>query len=61
MKPQGISLVVQWLRLHPGGLGSIPSQGIRFHMLQLRPRAAKYINIKNKKKPTEDPGAGGYT
>ena len=32
-----ISLVVQWLRLHPpkaGGLGSIPGQGTRSHMLQ---------------------------
>ena len=35
----GTSLVVQWLRLHApntGGLGSIPSQGTRFHMLQLK-------------------------
>ena len=34
-----ISLVVQWLRLHAanaGGLGSIPGQGTRSHMLQLR-------------------------
>ena len=33
------SLVVQWLRLcapNTGGLGSIPSQGTRSHMLQLR-------------------------
>ena len=32
-----ISLVVQWLRLHApkaGGLGSIPGQGTRSHMLQ---------------------------
>ena len=38
------SLVVQWLRLHApnaGGLGSIPSQGTRSCMLQIRPRAAK--------------------
>ena len=37
------SLVVQWLRLHTPmqGLGSIPSQGTRSCMLQLRPRAAK--------------------
>ena len=31
----GISLVVQWLRLHApnaGGLSSIPSQGTRSHM-----------------------------
>ena len=37
----GISLVVQWLRLqtpNAGGLGSIPSQGTRACMLQLRIR-----------------------
>ena len=36
----GTSLVVQWLRLHApnvGGLGSIPGQGTRSHMLQTRP------------------------
>ena len=35
----GASLVVQWLRLHApsaGGCGSIPGQGTRFHMPQLR-------------------------
>ncbi|TEA36880.1 hypothetical protein DBR06_SOUSAS32310013, partial [Sousa chinensis] len=35
------SLVVQWLRLHApnaGGLGSIPGQGTRSHMSQLRVR-----------------------
>ena len=35
----GTSLVVQWLRLHApntGGLGSIPSQGTRSYMLQLK-------------------------
>ena len=35
----GISLVVQWLRLHApkaGGPGSIPGQRTRSHMLQLR-------------------------
>ena len=40
----GTSLVVQWLRLctpKAGGLDSIPGQGTRFHMLQLRPGAAK--------------------
>ena len=34
-------LMVQWLRLHApnaGGLGSIPGQGTRSHMLQLRVR-----------------------
>ena len=37
-------LVVQWLRLQvpsAGGLGSIPGQGTRFHMPQLRPGVAK--------------------
>ena len=36
---RGTSLVVQWLRCHiPNvrGLGSIPVQGTRSHMLQLR-------------------------
>ena len=36
---RGTSLVVQQLRLHApnaGGLGSVPSQGTRSHMLQLR-------------------------
>ena len=40
----GTSLVVQRLRLcapNGGGLGSIPGQGTRSHMLQLRPGAAK--------------------
>ena len=35
----GTSLVVQWLRFcspNAGGLGLIPGQGTRFHMLQLR-------------------------
>jgi len=35
----GTSLVVQWLRLHApntGGLGSIPHQGTRSHVPQLR-------------------------
>ena len=40
----GASQVVQGLRLHApnaGGLGSIPDQGTRSHMLQVRPGAAK--------------------
>ena len=40
----GTSLVVQWLRLpalNAGGPGSIPGQGTRSHMPQLRPGAAK--------------------
>ena len=46
--------MVLWLRLcasNTGGPGSIPGQGtishilqLRVHMLQLRPRTAKYIN-----------------
>ena len=38
--------MVQWLRLHAsnaGGLGSIPGQGTRSHMLQLRPGVTKEI------------------
>ena len=38
------SLVIQWLRLctpNAGGLGSIPGQGARSRMQQLRPSAAK--------------------
>ena len=37
--PQGISLVVQWLRhqaANAGDLGLIPGQETRFHMLQLK-------------------------
>ena len=37
----GTFLMVQWLRLHvpkAGGLSSIPGQGTRSHMLQLRVR-----------------------
>ena len=40
----GTSLVIQWLRLHApnaGDPGSIPGQGIRPYMLQLRPSTAK--------------------
>ena len=40
----GTSLVVQLLRLHApkaGDLGSIPSQGTRSHMLQIRPSIVK--------------------
>ena len=36
---KGTSLIVQWLRLYApnaGALGSIPDQGTRSHMLQLR-------------------------
>ena len=44
----GTSLVVQWLRLHTpnaGGPGSIPDQGTRSHMLQLRSGTVKSIQI----------------
>ena len=40
LKALGTSLVVQWLRLwapNAGGPGSIPGQGTRSHMPQLRP------------------------
>ena len=43
-KHQGVSLVVQWLRLHTPnaeGLGSIPGQGPNPTCLQLRAGAAK--------------------
>ena len=39
----GTSLLIQWLELqgpNAAGLGSIPGQGSRSHMLQLRPSAA---------------------
>ena len=45
--------MVQWLRLctpNAGDPGSIPGQGTRSHMLQLRPGTAKLINIFLKKK-----------
>ena len=48
----GTSVVVQWLRLRvpsAGGQRSIPVQGTRSHMLQLRLGTVKYIN-KNVKK-----------
>ena len=41
---RGTSLVVQGLRLrvrNAGGLGSIPGQGTRSHVLQLKPSVAK--------------------
>ena len=40
------SLVSHWLRHHAlnaGGPGSIPGQGTRFHMPQLRPNTVKYF------------------
>ena len=57
-KGRGTSLLVQWLSLHApnaGGPGSIPSQGtrshmlqLRVHMLQLRLSTAKYIHLKKR-------------
>ena len=42
----GTSLVVQWLSLYTAneeGLGLIPDQGTRSHVLQLRPGTDRYI------------------
>ena len=53
----GISLVIQWLRLLPptvGGWGSIPDQGTRSYMPQLKiPRAA--VKIENPVCCNQDP------
>ena len=46
----GTSLVVQWLRLHTpkaGGPSSVPSQGIRSHMLQLRVHMLQLKNVQH--------------
>ena len=54
----GTSLVVQWLRLrtpNARGPGSIPGQGTRFHMPQLKiPHAA----TKDPARGKEDPACG---
>ena len=50
ISPRGTCLVAQWLTLYApnaGGQGSIPGQGTRPWMLQLRPGAARYIFLKN--------------
>ena len=47
IKESGTSLVVQWLRLgasNAGSPGSIPAEGTRSHMPQLRSRVTKIIN-----------------
>ena len=47
----GTSLVVQWLKLrtpNAGGLGSIPGQGTRSHMPQLRVQYLKQTKQKNR-------------
>ena len=44
-------MVVQWLRLfalNAGGLGSIPGQGTRSYMPQLRPRGSQINKNKNR-------------
>ena len=44
--------MVRWLRLrnpNSGGPGSIPSQGIRFYMLQPGPKAVKQTNVLKKR------------
>ena len=55
--PTGTSLVVQWIRLctpNTGGPGSIPGQGTRFHVLQLKilnvATKTRHSQIKKKKK-----------
>ena len=48
--PLRTSLVVQWLRLcapKVGNLGSVPGQGTRSHMLQLRPWRSQINFLKN--------------
>ena len=47
-KNPGTSLAVQWLRVctpNAGDLGSIPGQGTRSHIPQLRPGVAKDTSI----------------
>ena len=47
--------MVQWLRFctpNAGGLGSIPGQGTRPHMLQLRVHMAQLEKREEKKKKT---------
>ena len=49
ISPRGTCLVARWLRLHApnaGGQSSIPGQGTRSWVLQLRPGAARYIFLK---------------
>ena len=55
--PSGASLVIQWLRLHTpnaGGLDSIPFQGTRSHILQLRVHRLQLKILQDTRK-TEDP------
>ena len=51
--------MVQWLRLrapNAGGQGSVPGQGTKSHMLQLRAGEVKEIDINNNKKEPRDAG-----
>ena len=55
--PSGAFLVIQWLRLHTpnaGGLDSIPGQGTRSHILQLRVHRPQ-LKVPQATRKTEDP------
>ena len=57
IKNQGTSLEVQWLRLHTsnaGGPGSIPGQGTRSHMPQLRVRMLQQRSRMQQLRPGTD-------
>ena len=52
------SLVILWLRLcipNAGGLSSIPSQGTRFHVLQLKDPGTSKLEKKKKRSKRETP------
>ena len=52
------SLVILWLRLcipNAGGLSSIPSQGTRFHVLQLKDPGTSKLEKKKKKEQEGNP------
>ena len=54
---EGTSLVVQWLTIftpNAGGPGSIPGQGTRYHVLQLRVHMLK-LKILHETMKIEDP------
>ena len=66
--------MAQWLKLHTAsarGPGSIPSQGTRSCMLQLRPSAVKekkrektqieFVNVGSTYRPRETQGCGHLT
>ena len=57
----GTFLVVQWLRLHAsnaGVLGSVPGQGTRSHMLQLRLSTKKFLFFLKSYQRCNKPGLG---